>query len=42
VEATLATMVDDADVDHVPMGTGGRGKEALRRRVLRQVGLLKD
>ena len=31
VEATLATMVDDAYVIHVPVGTGGRGKEELRR-----------
>ena len=31
VEATLATMVDDASVNHVPVGTGGRGKAALRR-----------
>ena len=30
VEATLDTMVDDADVNHVPVGTGGRGKAALR------------
>jgi carboxymethylenebutenolidase len=29
-EATLATMVDDAYVNHVPVLTGGRGKEALR------------
>lgn len=31
VEATLATMVDDAYVIHVPVGTGGRGKDELRR-----------
>ena len=31
VEATLATMVDDAYVNHMPVNTGGRGKEALRR-----------
>ena len=31
VEATLATMVEDASVNHVPVNTGGRGKEALRR-----------
>jgi carboxymethylenebutenolidase len=31
VEATLATMVEDASVNHVPVSTGGRGKEALRR-----------
>src|SRR5437016_13885589 len=30
VEATLATMVDDAFVNHVPVNTGGRGKEELR------------
>jgi carboxymethylenebutenolidase len=30
VEATLATMVDDASVDHIPVHTGGRGKNALR------------
>ncbi len=30
VEATLATMVDDASVDHVPVHTGGTGKPALR------------
>jgi carboxymethylenebutenolidase len=30
VEATLATMVDDAWVNHVPVNTGGRGKEQLR------------
>jgi carboxymethylenebutenolidase len=30
VEATLATMVDDATVDHVPVHTGGRGKDELR------------
>jgi carboxymethylenebutenolidase len=29
-EATLDTMVDDAYVNHVPVMTGGRGKEALR------------
>jgi carboxymethylenebutenolidase len=31
LEATLATMVDDAYVIHVPVGTGGRGKDELRR-----------
>lgn len=31
VEATLATMVDDADVNHMPVNTGGRGKDELRR-----------
>ena len=30
VEATLATMVEDATVDHIPVHTGGRGKDALR------------
>ena len=30
VEATLATMVEDASVDHVPVHTGGRGKKQLR------------
>jgi carboxymethylenebutenolidase len=30
VEATLATMVDDASVNHVPVNSGGRGKEELR------------
>jgi len=30
VEAALATMVDDAYVNHVPVGTGGRGKAQLR------------
>ena len=30
VEATLATMVDDAFVNHVPVNTGGRGKTQLR------------
>ena len=30
VEATLATMVDDAHVNHMPVNTGGRGKDALR------------
>jgi carboxymethylenebutenolidase len=30
VEATLATMAEDAFVTHMPVGTGGRGKEALR------------
>jgi len=30
-EATLATMVDDAYVNHIPVMTGGRGKAALRR-----------
>jgi carboxymethylenebutenolidase len=29
-EATLRTMVDDAYVNHIPVMTGGRGKEALR------------
>jgi carboxymethylenebutenolidase len=30
VEATLATMVEDAYVNHMPVNTGGRGKTALR------------
>lgn len=30
VEATLATMVDDAFVNHMPVNTGGRGKDELR------------
>jgi carboxymethylenebutenolidase len=30
VDATLATMVPDAYVNHVPVLTGGRGHEALR------------
>jgi carboxymethylenebutenolidase len=30
-EATLATMVDDAYVNHIPVMTGGYGKNALRR-----------
>jgi carboxymethylenebutenolidase len=30
VEATLRTMTDDATVDHVPVHTGGSGKQALR------------
>jgi carboxymethylenebutenolidase len=30
VELTLATMVDDAYVNHMPVNTGGRGKDALR------------
>src|SRR5690242_19355058 len=30
-ESTLATMVEDAYVNHVPMQTGGCGKRALRR-----------
>ena len=29
VEATLATMVDDASVNHMPVNTGGRGKDAF-------------
>lgn len=29
-EATLATMVDDAYVNHIPVMTGGYGKNALR------------
>ncbi len=30
VEATLATMVEDASVNHVPVSTGGNGKAELR------------
>ncbi len=30
VEETLATMVEDASVTHMPVNTGGRGKAALR------------
>jgi len=30
VEATLATMVEDASVNHVPINSGGRGKSQLR------------
>jgi len=30
-EATLNTMVEDAYVNHVPVMTGGKGKEELRR-----------
>jgi carboxymethylenebutenolidase len=30
-EATLATMVEDAYVNHIPVMTGGHGKDALRR-----------
>jgi carboxymethylenebutenolidase len=30
VEATLETMVEDAYVNHMPVNTGGRGKDALR------------
>src|SRR5690349_10220376 len=30
VEATLDTMVEDASVNHVPVNSGGRGKEQLR------------
>jgi carboxymethylenebutenolidase len=30
VEATLATMVEDAYVNHMPVNSGGRGKDALR------------
>lgn len=29
-EATLATMVEDAYVNHMPVNTGGRGKAELR------------
>ena len=30
VEASLATMVEDAYVNHMPVNTGGRGKDVLR------------
>ena len=30
-EATLSTMVEDAYVNHVPVMTGGQGKDQLRR-----------
>jgi carboxymethylenebutenolidase len=30
VEATLATMIDSASVNHVPVNTGGKGKDELR------------
>jgi len=30
-EATLATMTEDAYVNHIPVMTGGSGKEALRK-----------
>jgi carboxymethylenebutenolidase len=30
VEATLATMVDDAYINHMPVSTGGHGKQELR------------
>lgn len=30
VDATLATMVEDAFVNHVPVNTGGRGKAQLK------------
>ncbi len=30
VEYTLSTMVEDAYVNHMPVNTGGRGKEQLR------------
>ena len=31
VEHTLSTMVEDAYVNHMPVNTGGRGKDQLRR-----------
>src|SRR5260370_33265728 len=31
VEYTLSTMVEDAYVNHMPVNTGGRGKEQLRQ-----------
>src|SRR4051794_14010841 len=30
VEATLATMVEDASVNHMPVNSGGKGKAQLR------------
>ena len=33
VEATLATMVEDASVNHVPINSGGRGVELRRSTV---------
>ena len=30
VDAALGTMVDDAYINHMPVNTGGRGKEELR------------
>jgi carboxymethylenebutenolidase len=30
VEATMATMVEDTYVNHIPVNTGGRGKDAVR------------
>jgi carboxymethylenebutenolidase len=30
VDATLATMVEDASVNHMPVNTGGKGKTQLR------------
>jgi carboxymethylenebutenolidase len=30
VDATLATMVDDAYINHMPVSTGGHGKQELR------------
>jgi carboxymethylenebutenolidase len=30
-EATLDTMVEDAYVNHIPVMTGGHGKDELRR-----------
>jgi carboxymethylenebutenolidase len=30
VEFTLSTMVDDASVNHMPVNTGGKGKDELR------------
>ncbi len=30
VDATLATMVEDASVNHMPVNTGGKGKAQLR------------
>ena len=33
VEATLATMVDDAYVNHMPVNTGGRGRTRSGRSI---------
>ena len=30
VEATLSTMIESASVNHVPVNTGGKGKDELR------------
>jgi carboxymethylenebutenolidase len=38
-ESTLATMVDDAYVNHVPVMTGGFGKTPLREFYARHTGI---